>query len=167
MPQPLGDALRSAMRRWATGVTVVTARRGERRTGMTVSAFFSVSLSPPTVVVSLHEGAPTLSLIRESMAFGVSILPEDAGELSVRFAAPDRNGADDRFAGLAVHEGETGVPLLADALAWLDCRVLGLHPAGTHVLVLGTVVAARDTGSKAGPLLYYDRAYRSVARPPA
>ncbi len=163
MSHPLSEALRAAMRRFATGVTVVTAKHGERRAGMTVSAFLSVSLEPPTVLVSLHEGAGTLALAKASGAFAVSILGEDAGGVSARFAAPWSADGVDPFQSVLVSERATGAPVLSEAISWVDCRVEGLVPAGTHVLVLGRVAAAGTSEGASPPLLYYDRAYRRLA----
>lgn len=162
MTEPLGEALRGAMRRWASGVSVVTAAHGGRRGGMTVSAFFSASLEPPIVVVSLEEGTETLALARASRAFAVSVLGEGAEGASARFAgyglAPDA----DRFEGRATSSKTTGAPVLVDAIAWVDCRVRALHAVGTHVLVVGDVVAAGASPGPARPLVYCDRGYRRL-----
>jgi flavin reductase (DIM6/NTAB) family NADH-FMN oxidoreductase RutF len=163
MTNPLGEALRGAMRRWASGVTVVTAAHGGRRAGMTVSAFFSASLEPPAVVVSLHAGVETLALLRESGTFAVSVLAEGQDAASGRFAGYGLPPGADRFEGSPVSPRTTGAPVLDDAIAWIDCRVAALHPAGTHVLVVGEVVAAGSPGEGARPLVYYDRAYRRLA----
>jgi flavin reductase (DIM6/NTAB) family NADH-FMN oxidoreductase RutF len=109
---PQGEALRATMRRWASGVTVVTARDGERRAGMTVSAFLSVSLEPPTILVSLNEGSEPLRLLRGSKAFAVSILPAGAEAASARFAGYGIPPDADRFEGSATRVVETGAQVL-------------------------------------------------------
>jgi flavin reductase (DIM6/NTAB) family NADH-FMN oxidoreductase RutF len=163
MPHPIGESLRAAMRRWASGVTVVTATAGERRAGMTVSAFVSVSLEPPVLLVSLREGSETLDLARASGAFAVSILGETNEALSGRFASPLPAGMTDRFEGVPTVTAETGAPVLADATGWIDCRVRETHAVGTHALLLGDVVAAHASEGPARPLLYVDRGYRRLA----
>ncbi len=163
MAHAVGEVLRATMRRWASGVTVVTAAHGPARAGMTVSAFLSVSLDPPLVLVSLREGTETLDLAREAKAFAVSILGERQEPVSQRFSVAPPAGGSDRFAGLSVRTATTGAPFLADAIGWADCRLRETHAAGTHVLVLGEVVAAGAAEGAARPLLYHDRAYRRLA----
>lgn len=163
MPHPLGEALRATMRRWASGVTVVTSAYEGRRAGMTVSAFLSVSLEPPTILVSLHEGAETLAHLRRSGLFGVSILGASMEAASARFSGWGLPPDADRFEGSRVDDRPSGVPVLADAAAWLECKVSALHNTGTHVLVLGEVTATAVRDAAEGPLLYFDRAYRRLA----
>lgn len=162
MPHPLADAFRGTMRRWASGVTVVTAQDGARRAGMTVSAFFSVTMEPPTVVVSLHEGAETLAHLRRSGAFAVSILGEGMDAVSGRFAGYGLAPGADRFEGVRTEAHVSGAPVLADAVAWVDCRVSALHVVGTHVLVLGEVLATGARDGAPPPLVYADRGYRRI-----
>ena len=155
------EILRSVMRRWATGVTLVTAHDGRRPHGMTVSSFTSVSLDPALVLVSLENATETRRMIEESGAFAVSILAEGQEDLAERFAGRVADG-EDRFAGVSYETAVTGAPIPAGTLAYLDCRVLAAHPAGNHTLFIGQVAAAgfRQEGV---PLLYYDRDYRRLA----
>lgn len=154
--------LRSVMRLWATGVTLVTSHDGGRPHGMTVSSFTSISLDPPLILVSLENGSRTHRLVRQSGAFAVSILEETQGDLADCFAGrvPDEG---DRFAGVPYTTAETGAPIPKGCLAYLDCRLVSTHAAGNHTLFIGEVVAARVR--RAGrPLLYYQRAYRRLTR---
>jgi flavin reductase (DIM6/NTAB) family NADH-FMN oxidoreductase RutF len=155
------EILRSVMRRWATGVTLVTAHDGRRPHGMTVSSFTSVSLDPALILVSLETTTETHRMVQESGAFGVSILAEGQEDLAERFSGRVADG-DDRFAGVSYKTAATGAPIPEGALAFLDCRVVAAHPAGTHTLFIGQVEAAgfRQDGR---PLLYYDRDYRRLA----
>lgn len=162
-PEPVGEALRAAMRRFASGVTVVTAAHGGRRAGMTVSAFLSVSLEPPTILVSLHAAAETLALARAAGAFAVSLLHADQEQVSARFAGFGFPKDADRFEGSRTGTRVTGAPVLEDALAWVDCRVRELHGVGTHVLLVGDVVAAGVAPDARAPLVYHDRGYRRLA----
>ncbi|HLE14738.1 MAG TPA: flavin reductase family protein [Anaerolineales bacterium] len=152
--------LRVAMRKWATGVTIVSASYQGVSHGMTVNSFASVSLEPPTVLISMSRDSRTHALVLASGAFAVTFLKSDQQELSELFAGrlPDD---EDRFAGLTVHTLTTGSPFLTGGLAFLDCRVIATHAAGTNTLVIGEVVAARST-EEGLPLLYYDRHYREM-----
>ena len=149
------------MRHWATGVTIVTAAHAGVQHGMTVSSFTSVSLEPPLALVALERTTRTHALVAASGAFGVCILRAGQEELSNHFAGHDTEQAD-RFAGLQINPGVTGAPLLADCLAALECRVVAAHPAGTHTVFVGQVVAARP-GAENEPLIYTNRGYHRLA----
>ena len=104
-----GDALRSALGRFATGVTVITCRDGDGvLVGLTANSFNSVSLDPPLVLWSLSKRAKSLEAFRTATHFGVNVLAWDQVEIAQRFSSR----IPDRFAGIAFHEGEGGVPLL-------------------------------------------------------
>jgi flavin reductase (DIM6/NTAB) family NADH-FMN oxidoreductase RutF len=154
------DTLRRTMRQWATGVTIVTARSGDQRHGMTVSSFTSVSLDPPLVLISLADNARTAELIRKARAFGVTILSEDQQEISNAFAGrvPD---SEDRFAGVETEALRGGAPFIKGGLAYLDCRLVAEYPAGTSNLFVGEVIDAQaNEGPK--PLLYFNRDYKDL-----
>lgn len=158
------DDLIDAFSRWATGVTIVTARVGDRVLGMTVSAFTEVSLDPPLVLVCADKTSNTHPLIAESQAFAVHILRRDQEELSNLFASKEDEHR--RFDDLDYETGATGAPLLAGALARFDCRVRDAHDAGDHVIYVGEVVELQlgEVGDReaGGPLMFYDRRYRSL-----
>ncbi len=154
------EDLRQAMRKWATGITVVTAAVEGQRHGMTVSSFTSVSLEPPLVLIALRQESRTHALAERAGHFGVSILSQEQKEISNRFAGRGAEDAD-RFAGLATAALVTGAPLLEGSLAWFDCRIVQTIPAGTHTVFLAEVLAARAFDEDA-PLLYFDRQYRSL-----
>ena len=154
-----GEEFRKLMGRWTTGVTIVTARSGEKIHGMTVSAFTEVSLDPPLVLVCCDKSSNTQQLMAEGGVFAVNILARDQEEVSNRFAS--KKDEFRRFEGLDYRSGETGSPLLAGALATLDCRVVAAHEAGDHVIYVGEVVGVEV--SERAPLLHYRRAYRSLS----
>lgn len=151
------EQLRLAMRAWSSGVTVVCAAHNGEQHGMTVSSFTSVSLEPPLIIISLHTESRTHRLIQASGAFAVSILSADQRAVSDRFAGRTDENAD-RFLGLQTETLITGAPLLAGALAHLDCRVKQAIPAGTNTVFLAEVAAARGTGDGL-PLVYHNRGY--------
>lgn len=148
------------MRRWATGVTIVSARDGERQHGMTVNSFISVSLDPPLVLVSLERGRLTHALVQSSGYYGVSILPHGFQTISDLFAG--RLGeTSDRFAGLSTFNLVSQSPLLSGSLAALDCKVVARYDVGTHTLFIGEVLAL-GIGKDAPPLIYYNRDYHAL-----
>jgi flavin reductase (DIM6/NTAB) family NADH-FMN oxidoreductase RutF len=162
--EALSMAVRETMRLWASGVTVVTTKAGDRRAGMTVSAFTSLSLDPPLVLVALHKDTEVARLIRRSRLFGISILGEEGEVLSQQFAGitPLPEGAD-RFHGVATQMRVTGVPILADAIAWLDCRVVRLREMATHLAVVGEVLDTGRRDDPVRPLVYHNRGYTRLA----
>jgi flavin reductase (DIM6/NTAB) family NADH-FMN oxidoreductase RutF len=158
------DAFKAALSHWASGVTVVTTRAGEQNVGITASAFSSVSLEPPLVSVCIAKKLYTHSVIEESQAFAVNILGTEHLEWGMRFAGMIPN-LDDRFVGIAVEQAETGSPLLANALAWLDCRLHAAYDGGDHTIFVGEVLATHVL-AEGQPLLYYDRAWRELNADP-
>jgi flavin reductase (DIM6/NTAB) family NADH-FMN oxidoreductase RutF len=152
------DALKQVLSRWTTGVTIVTARAGDRIHGMTVSAFSEVSLEPPLVLVCADKTSNTHPLIAEGGVFAVNVLASDQVELSKRFAS--KKDEHRRFVGLELESGRTGAPLLAGTLAALDCTVVAAHDVGDHVIYVGRVEEVRC--SDAEPLLYYARGYHRL-----
>jgi flavin reductase (DIM6/NTAB) family NADH-FMN oxidoreductase RutF len=156
-----------ALGQWPSGVTVVTTvTSGEpsddapTRWGLTASSFASVSLHPPLVSVCIATAAGTHDRIVASGIFGVSVLSADHVDVGKRFAGA--MSAQDRFEVAEWVTAETGSPLLADAQAWLDCRVTAAHPAGDHTIFVGEVLAC-DTPRPRAPLLYHARAWGQFA----
>jgi len=155
------DDLRLWMRRWASGVTLVTAHDRQGPHGMTVSSFTSLSLDPPLIMVSLEVGSRTHKMVREGGRFAVVMLQADQQELAERFAGvvPD---SEPRFAGVAFTRSPGGAPIPDERLAYLDCRVVDTHPAGTHTVFIGQVTGG-EAAEDGAPLLYFNRAYRRLA----
>ncbi|MGA7922523.1 MAG: flavin reductase family protein [Thermoplasmata archaeon] len=152
------DALefRRFMARWPTGVSVVTAREGETNYGLTVSAFFSVSLRPPLVLVSLSTDADTTPVIQRTHRFAINLLSADQHILSERFAStlPPK----EKFRDLPFRVSAGGLPLLGDTLGRLECEVQKEYPVADHDLVLGEVKGI-DPGEEGPPLLYFRSGY--------
>jgi len=157
------DGFLAAMRRFATGVAVVTTAHQGRIHGFTVNAFASVSAAPPTVLICVNRGATAHPLIASSQRFCVNILALEQRELAQRFAGGEPRS---RFAGVGYHLGPSGSPILEGTLAHVDCALAEELSASTHTIFLGTVI---DAGWRDGePLGYYDRAYRDfgIGAPP-
>ena len=147
---------REAMRRFPTGVTVVTTIVGGDPYGFTANAFTSVSLDPPTVLICVNREASAHPVISESSVFCVNILALEQRELARRFA--DKAARAHRFDGVSTHTEVTGAPVLDGVLAFLDCRLTEEHTAGTHTVFLGEVLAAGTRPGK--PLGYFAADYR-------
>lgn len=150
---------RTTLGRFASGITVITVvDAGGRDHGMTVSAFSSVSLEPPLVLVCIDNDATMAPVMAEASSFAVNILRDDQQALSQRFSSR----VDDRFAGIPRSHGPLGNALLDGALAALECRIVQRIPAGDHVIVLGAVEhAAVHEGE---PLLYFRSGYARLTR---
>ena len=152
------DAFKKALRGWASGVTVVTSRSGEKVHGMTVSAFSSVSADPPLVLVCANRGSTTHGIIEEGGVFAVNILAEHQQDVSNVFASSKYE--DSRLERVGWTEGATGAPIIDEALASLECRVRSAHHEGSHTIYIGQVESVH--ASDADPLLYYKGGYRSL-----
>lgn len=155
---PTDRALRQLRGLFASGVSVVTTAHAGRLRGMTVSAFASVSLEPPLVMIALAHEAGTRELIADSGVFAVNILSDDQEFLSERFAAraPIVN---EQFEGVPYEVAVTGSPILPQAIAWYDCRVEAVHDGGDHAIIIGRVVAIGLGDEARQPLLYYANRY--------
>mgnify|MGYP001304070068 CR=1 FL=1 len=152
---------RASLARFAAGVTVVTARDDDGDDhGMTVSAFSSLSLEPPLVLVCLDQTATLLPHLHAAGAFGVSILGAAQRDLSRRFARQ----TSDRFDGVAFTREASGPALLDGAVAHLECRCVAAHPGGDHVIIVGEVLGARTFPGE--PLVYLRRDYGRFERQP-
>ena len=152
------DAFKGAMRRFATGVTIVTTKNGETIHGFTVNAFASVTADPPTVLVCVNRTARAHPLISESAVFCVNILGLEQQALAERFQSGEPH---ERFAGVAHRAGPSGSPIFDGVLAYVDCSVEEEHTSGTHTIFIGRVLEAFER--EGPPLGYYDRAYRDFA----
>src|SRR5690349_11505931 len=155
---PIDDAgFKLAMSHFASGVTVVTTEHEGVRYGMTVSAFASLSLHPPLVLICIEKSVKSHDAIDSAKKFGVSLLAQDQAPITNRFASR----RDDKFDGVATHNGELDVPLIDGAICTLACRVHASLPQGDHTIFVGEVVDAHSTES--APLIYFRSGYRELA----
>lgn len=151
------------MRRWASGVSLVTSNAGGRIHGMTVTSFAALSLDPPLVLASLRRTTRTHQMVSESGLFAVALLAQDQEQLSIRFAGLTADEGD-RFQGLSYSSTPNGCPVPAGCLAYLDCEVSATHDAGTHTVFIGEVQSG-EVLRQAAPLIYHNRDYRLLEEP--
>jgi len=151
------EEFRRACGRFATGVAVATVLDPQGRPhGITINSFSSVSLAPPLVLICLGRNVTVIDAFRAAEFFGINVLAADQREISDRFA---RKGLD-RFANISWHRGKTTAPLLAGALATLECAIRQRIPSGDHEILVGEVVHTHvNDGS---PLLFYASGYRKL-----
>ncbi len=154
------DDFKKALRLWASGVTVVTTSSEKYGVqGMTVTAFSSVSVNPPQILVCINDSADTGVGIHESQYFAVNVLTTDQQQLSNQFAGG--SSQHQRFENTDWKAGITGAPILNNSLMSLDCKVVEKVRAGTHWIIIGEV---QECVCREGePLLYYRGAYWQLA----
>jgi flavin reductase (DIM6/NTAB) family NADH-FMN oxidoreductase RutF len=151
------EEFRAALGRFASGVTIVTTRdRDGRLHGITVSAFCSVSLDPPLILICIEKTAGSHRALEEGRAFVVNILREEQQHVSDRFAS----ASPDKFDGLRFRPGIENLPVLEDALVSLECRLANACDGGDHTIYIGEVAAATVNDDK--PLIYFHGGYRKI-----
>jgi flavin reductase (DIM6/NTAB) family NADH-FMN oxidoreductase RutF len=154
------EEFRQCLSQWASGVTVITTRRPGGIHGMTASAFCSVSLDPPLVLVCVDLRNRTHQYLQETGAFCAHILAEGQEELSQRCAG--RLGPrGNELEGVPFREGATGAPILEGCLAYLDCKVIFAHDGGDHTIFVGEIEEA-GAATEARPLVFFRGGYRSL-----
>lgn len=157
MPDAVVDAVdfRNAMARFASGVTVVTTHdRAGQPVGFTASAFSSLSLDPPLVLVCLEKRADCWDAFMAAPRFAVSILAAGQDDIAMRFATK----SIDKFAGAPLVSGDaTGLPLIAGATVHLECRLFDKPDGGDHTILIGEVL--RASSSDDPPLLHFNRTF--------
>jgi flavin reductase (DIM6/NTAB) family NADH-FMN oxidoreductase RutF len=149
---------RRALGHFAAGVTVVTSKfdSGDMA-GITVTAFSSLSLEPPLVLVCIDKRARIHDRLARGGNFAVNMLSADQEVVSRRFASSD----PDPFREIGYVEGPSGAPLIHDAIAAIECRIVELLPGGDHTIVVGEVESATVREGK--PLLYFRGGYGQLS----
>ncbi len=143
------EVFRDMIGRFASGVTVITTTADDGDHGTTASAVSSLSMDPPMLLICLNKTSDTKTAILESGVFGVNILAEHQDQIAYKFA---RKGQD-KFEGVEVLRGRTGIPLIENALAHLECEVNETVTGGTHTVFLARVKEA--SGTEGAPLTYF------------
>jgi len=148
------DEFRAALSNFASGITVVVSRDEKNHLhGITVSAFCSVSLNPPLILVCIDKAAGSHDSLRIGSALVVNILGENHEAVSEKFASLDA----DKFDGRDTIIGIDDLPVFSDAIASLQCRVIEIIPAGDHSIFVANVLHTRIKGGK--PLLHFEGIY--------
>jgi flavin reductase (DIM6/NTAB) family NADH-FMN oxidoreductase RutF len=167
-PPTSADTYKALARTWAATVTIVTARRAAGSAGkpeldgFTATAFLTVSMAPPIILVSATSAATAFAMLRDAAGFAVNLLSPGQAELAGAFAKPsvERVGVWERTEWTADADG---VPILAGTTGAFSARVRQLVDAGDHTLVLGDVTALH-LGEGQDTLVYHNRAYGRVQR---
>lgn len=155
---------RATMGHLAAGVCLVTSELDGEDVGMTATALCSVSLEPPTLLVSVGDGSRMAEAMAQSDTWAVSILPAGADGIAARFASRGRPSDRLLLADLAWHRGPvTGHPLLDGALAGLECRTHDRVVVADHTLVIARVVGVYASSPRSGPLVHFRGRYRTLA----
>lgn len=148
---------RSALSLFASGVTVVTTKDNDGKLhGITVSAFCSVSLTPPLVLICIEKDTGSHHAFEQSRVFVINILRENQQHISNHFASPLEN----KFNGISYRTGIEDLPVLENALANLECRLRHAYDGGDHTIFVGEIEKA--TVSDGNPLLYFHGNYREI-----
>jgi flavin reductase (DIM6/NTAB) family NADH-FMN oxidoreductase RutF len=152
------DALRDAMARFPTGVTVVTAIGPAGPAGATANAVASLSLEPPMMLACLDLGSRTLIAVEHARTFGINVLAGDQADVARRFSTKDPH--PEKWDGVGWSE-RAGTPMIEGAAIWLACELKEVHGGGDHSIVTGTVVELEAGGGE--PLVFHGGEYRPLA----
>jgi flavin reductase (DIM6/NTAB) family NADH-FMN oxidoreductase RutF len=151
------DEFRSVLGRFPSGVTVVTTKAADGSDeGMTVSAFCSVSLEPPLVLICIEKNASAYEALTNAPQFVVNILSAKQEQIARRFSVVDI----DRFEGVGFSRSQNGIAVLDDVLGIIECKQSAQHDAGDHTIIVGEVEAGRAENGT--PLLYYRGGYAQL-----
>ena len=154
-------SFKQTLAHFTAGVTIITTLYENQPIGITATAFTSLSMEPPLILVNLSKGLFTHQAVSESGVFAVNLLSSTQKELGMRFAGMIPNVAD-RFAGVKTETAVTGCPLLKESLGWLDCRTWAAYDGGDHTIFVGKVVAAH-AANDGTPLVYHNRQWQQTA----
>jgi flavin reductase (DIM6/NTAB) family NADH-FMN oxidoreductase RutF len=151
------DLFRQVMGNFAAGVTVITTLGADKQPfGLTATAFTSLSLVPPLVLVCIGKASETYPYFAPAGLFAVNFLAASQQDVSQRFAS----SGGDKFAALRWRRGALGLPLLDGTIGHLECRIVSAHDGGDHTIYVGEVEAAAS--GDGDPLVYFRSAYRTV-----
>jgi flavin reductase (DIM6/NTAB) family NADH-FMN oxidoreductase RutF len=154
---------RKAMRHLTGGVSVITVGQGRTITGMTVTSVTSLSVDPPALIVSINRSASSWPILKRTGFFGVNILNADQSDIAERFAGKGGITGADRFAGSEWIRRVSGVPLLAGALAAIDCEVEQIVERHSHAIVIGRPLDMQ-LSQRTAALAYWQGQYVAIER---
>ncbi len=152
-------SFRNALGNFATGVVVITSRFPDGTpVGVTISAFASLSLSPPEIVFCLRKESYTIPAFFKGSFFAVNLLAEDQQDLSQKFSRKD----DDLWKGVPVDTSKRGPFLLRGCLTWLECQTHDIFDGGDHVIISADVEKVTIGDQSRSPLVYFRGAYAAL-----
>jgi len=153
------DIFKKTLSKFASGVTVVTSADAKGKLfGITVSAFCSVSLEPPLIMVSIEKGTGTHHALSADGHFNVHVLAEGQEEISNRFASR----SEDKFVGFEFAKDERGIPVIEGTLAAIKCRKFSEADGGDHTIFIGEVIESEI--NEGFPLLYWQYNYKEIEK---
>jgi flavin reductase (DIM6/NTAB) family NADH-FMN oxidoreductase RutF len=155
------ETLRDALARLPAGVLLVSTRDRSGFRGLTVTSFTAVSLDPPLVLVCLDRLAASRDALLDHGAFTASLLARGQQFLADRFSG-QAPAADPSWREVPHRLGENGLPIVAGAVAWIECRVISRHEGGDHDIVVSAVTAVGRGGGE--PLVHWERGYWSLTK---
>jgi flavin reductase (DIM6/NTAB) family NADH-FMN oxidoreductase RutF len=150
------ELLKESMRRWVTGVAIVTSRDLQEIHGMTVNSFTSVSILPPLIIVTLAKATRTYKMVMKTGLLGITLLSENQKIISERFAGLISEDKD-RFDGLETFELISGVPFIDGGLSFMDCEVQKSYEMDSSTLFIARVNAIKLSTGR--PLIYQNHGY--------
>lgn len=153
--------LRQVFGTFATGVTVVTCQVGQRKHGITVNSFTSVSLDPPLVLIAIDRKAIAWEMIPAAGYFAVNVLTAEQRPLCDYFAKRLFADPENEFAGIPHLAGVTGSPLIDGVLATIECRLINVYAGGDHDIFVGEVVTTKIYSTDA-PLIFHRGRFPSL-----
>lgn len=159
---PSGD-FRTAMGRFASGITIMTTLQDGAAHAMTANAFTSVSLDPPLVMVCVDKGVRMHDAVLDCGFWAISVLADSHQSIAQRFAKSGRD-LRSQFDGIGTAPGpKTGCLLIEGALSWLECRTWATYDGGDHTIVVGEVLSlGADDLVDSAALIYYAGQYREL-----
>lgn len=153
------EEFKDTMRRWASGITIVTTQHVKGIHAMTASSFTSLSMDPPLIMVAVNKKAFTHQQILDQQAFGVMIL--HAGQEAISNGGAGFLGEEGHhLLGVSYRKEKTGAPILDECSAWMDCSLHNTHDSGDHTIFVGKIEATGCYGGE--PLLWYGRGYHTL-----
>lgn len=157
-----GEVLRSVMREVPSPVTVITVKGEDEIRGITIGSFASTSLRPPLISFNIKRDAQIYEALVNAEHFAVHILSDAQAHLSDHFASSEMTG-EEQFEAVPYQVDPVGTPIILDTLAVIRCDRYAIYDAGDHSIVVGRVTQV-DGGVDGGPMLYYNRTYRSIGK---
>ena len=154
---------RGAMRQLTGGVSVITAGHGSDISGMTVTSVSSLSVDPPALIVSINRSASSWPLLKRYGCFGVNTLTADQIDIAERFTGKEGLKGAERFAGARWTTRSSGVPLLVDALAAIDCEIEEIFERHSHAIIIGRVLDIQ-VSARTAALAYWQGQYVAIDR---